>query len=192
MMEFCEKYSISCSHTIYSITLLGHHLLVVGSGPIQLLDISTGQVCYAFDEVIWASNGSNTNTKINKIRACKVTKKIALACSDTVYHVKIDDGECQAETLHTVCPFVWKYENFDGDQLEMKCNEDVKWDSQGNMYIANSHGVYQFCLINGKFKERALIAMCENCSDEHKKRIVVGHSDSNRLHVYEYKLFAEI
>ncbi|KAH3706933.1 uncharacterized protein LOC127857658 [Dreissena polymorpha] len=192
---FREKHAINCRYFINSITLLGHHVLVVGSDQIQLLDISTGRVCYAFDETMWASNGSKINTTINRVRACKATNKIALACNDTVYRVKIEDGECQKDTLHAVCPFVWKYIRCLESQPEIKDNADIKWDSQGNMYIANNCGVYQFCIGNSLFKERPLITVRENCSaiaiDEERNRIVVGCSTSNRIYVYEYELPAE-
>ncbi|KAH3706956.1 hypothetical protein DPMN_066347 [Dreissena polymorpha] len=192
---FREKHAIDCSYFIKSITLLGHHVLVVGSDQIQLLDISTGRVCYAFDETMWASNGSKINTTINRVRACKATNKIALACNDTVYRVNIEDGECQKDTLHAVCPFVWKYIRCLDSQPEIKDNADIKCDSQGNMYIANNCGVYQFCIGNGLFKERPLITVRANCSaiaiDEERNRIVVGCSTSNRIYVYEYELPAE-
>ncbi|KAH3706936.1 hypothetical protein DPMN_066327 [Dreissena polymorpha] len=171
--------------------MLGHHLLVVHTKGIQLLNISTGHVCYAFDEKRWTSNGSNISANINRIRACKTTKKIAVACQETLFQVKIDDGECQKGTVHAVCPFVWKYRKTHDAQPEIKDISDVKWDSQGNIYVANGNGVYQFGLINGVFKERALITMRGNCSaiaiDEHRNMIVVGYSDSNLVHVYEYK-----
>ncbi|KAH3706939.1 hypothetical protein DPMN_066330 [Dreissena polymorpha] len=171
-------------------TLLGHHLLVVGSGPVQLLDISTGHVCYAFDEKMWARNGSKISTTIKRVRACKATNKIALACSDTVYRVNIEDGACQKDTLHAVCPFVWRYQQ-SRDRPEIKENEDVNCDSQGNMYIANKCGVYQFCLEDGIINERLLITIRENCTaiaiDEQRNRIVVAWSNSNRIYVYEYE-----
>ncbi|KAH3706942.1 uncharacterized protein LOC127857659 [Dreissena polymorpha] len=188
---FREKYVIDCKENLQSVTMLGHHLLVVHTNGVQLLDISTGHVCYAFDEKRWARNGSNISANINRIRACKTTKKIAVACQETLFQVKIDDGECQKDTVHAVCPFVWKYRKTHDAQPEIKDISDVKWDSQGNIYVANGNGVYQFCLINGVLKERALITMRGNCSaiaiDEHRNRIVVGYSDSNLVHVYEYK-----
>ncbi|KAH3719259.1 hypothetical protein DPMN_062091 [Dreissena polymorpha] len=130
------------------------------SYEIQLLDISTGPVCYVFDEFKLSSSRHQGYwpvvylCKPNRISTCKKNMKVIVADEKTIYRFNIEDGEC--DTVYAVGICAWSYDATCTSEIkqgnsrdreinpqELKKTVDVKCDSQGNMYAITNHGLYQ-------------------------------------------------
>ncbi|XP_052232384.1 uncharacterized protein LOC127845487 isoform X2 [Dreissena polymorpha] len=160
---------------------------------IQLIDPSTGHVCYAFDEFLKITDGKRIKLPEEDIRihACQSTMKIILSCSSTVFVFNIEDGNCVDKTSHGVALCVWFYKYQGAATLGTVM--DVKTDSQGNVYVCDLErkwgGIHQVSACS--FKEnKLLINNCKDVSslaiDENRKRIIVCFRCGNRIRVYYY------
>ncbi|KAH3719293.1 hypothetical protein DPMN_062124 [Dreissena polymorpha] len=209
--EFLEKHEINCSHTVVNISMYVHHLVALverksskSSYEIQLLDIPTGCVCYAFDEFKFSSAQFSympgvSICKPNRISTCKTTMKVIVAGEQHIYRFNINDGECEPNTSYAVGQCEWKYRTDVDEPFLLNYTDNVKCvkcDRQGNMYVSAYYGLYQLYNFNAdKCSVRSIIPNCRTVAsfaiDEIRNRIIVGYMGADRVHVFEYIILTD-
>ncbi|XP_052248189.1 uncharacterized protein LOC127856170 isoform X2 [Dreissena polymorpha] len=200
-VKFQERHTIHCSNNVVCISMYVHHLVALvetkgfkSSFEIQLLDKSTGHACYAFDKFKRMNDTHSlhgTNVVIDKptrIYACKTKMKITLADANTVYIFKIEDGDCNHQTVCAVGQCVWKLSDI---ALSLNNVRDVKCDSQGHVYALTKSYLYQMPQPCINYNLRCLISDCRTAAavaiDEYSQSIVLGQKNADRAHVYSYR-----
>ncbi|XP_052248188.1 uncharacterized protein LOC127856170 isoform X1 [Dreissena polymorpha] len=200
-VTFQERHTIHCSDNVFSISMYVHHLVALvetkglkSSYEIQLLDKSTGHACYAFDEFkrmndTHSLHGTNVViVKPTRIYACKTKMKITLADANTVYIFKIEDGDCNHQTVCAVGQCVWKLSDIEPNLNNVR---DVKCDSQGHVYALTKSYLYQIPQPCINYNLRCLISDCRTAAavaiDEYSQSIVLGQKNADRAHVYSYR-----
>ncbi|XP_052248207.1 uncharacterized protein LOC127856178 [Dreissena polymorpha] len=197
--EFRELSYITCEGDVISISMCVYHLAVLLSHyEVQLLDIATGHVCYAYKEFRWTINGSIVRLcSPIRIHICSSKNLLIVVDENTIYSFNIKDGKCKEDTLYLVGSCHWGYSQFSCTKPEFKDANDVKCDSNGNIYVATSKSIYQ---VNSTGTARTLIqhytdandilyGFCKTCAiDEYRNRIVVGFVFSRYVRVYDYTL----
>ncbi|KAH3719080.1 hypothetical protein DPMN_061909 [Dreissena polymorpha] len=195
-VKFQERHTIHCSNNVVCISMYVHHLVALvetkgfkSSFEIQLLDKSTGHACYAFDKFKRMNDTHSlhgTNVVIDKptrIYACKTKMKITLADANTVYIFKIEDGDCNHQTVCAVGQCVWKLSDI---ALSLNNVRDVKCDSQGHVYALTKSYLYQMPQPCINYNLRYLISNCRTAAavaiDEYSQSIVLGQKNADRAH----------
>ncbi|KAH3719286.1 hypothetical protein DPMN_062117 [Dreissena polymorpha] len=169
------------------------------SYEIQLLDIWTGHVCYAFDEFKLSSSRYNSYGSIvniyrpKRISTCKTTMRVIVADTNTVYRCNIKDGECELYTVYAVGQCDWHYKINQNSFSEFQQANDVKCDNQGNMYAITYNGLYQLYEMISYKNSCSLQKLIRHCGlvasmaiDEIRNRIIVGYENADRVHVFDY------
>ncbi|KAH3719347.1 uncharacterized protein LOC127854991 [Dreissena polymorpha] len=201
--EFLQKNMYYCSDSVLSISMYVHHMVALvernsekSSYGIQLLDIPTGHVCYAFDEFKLSSSQNNGKWSVvklsqpNRISTCKTTMKVIVADRNTIYRFNIKDGECNRNTFYAVGQCY--YESMYTKSPVLMNAHDVKCDTQGNMYVLTNDGFYQLNKVNTVPKRRRLNSCRGNATsiaiDEIRNRLIVGYMNADRAHVFDFIL----
>ncbi|KAH3719296.1 hypothetical protein DPMN_062127 [Dreissena polymorpha] len=204
--EFRQKNMIYCSNSVLNISMYVHHLVALvernskkSSYEIQLLDIWTGHVCYAFDEFKLSSCQNNGKWSVvnlyqpNRISTCKTTMKVIVADWNTIYRFNIKDGKCDQNTFYAV----GQCEHYVAPSIKspiLTNAKDVKFDTQGFMYVLKYDGLYQLYKVisDTSCSGRRLNSCRENAAsmaiDEIRNRIIVGYMDADRAHVFDFIL----